>query len=561
VDLAVGERLPLTRRVPWRVLLAAPPVVFLALFFAWPVVAIVARGLRPGGQLDLGVFGEVLGDPTIRRVAWFTLWESMLSTLLCLLLGLPGAAAFARHSFRGRRTLWALLLVPFVMPTVVVATAFTALIGPDGITGVHLTGTIWAILIAHVFFNYAVVVRTVGAAWMTLDDRQLEAARTLGASPGRAFLSVTLPQLRASIASAASIVFLFSFTSFGIVVLLGGVRQRTLEVEIYDQTARFLHLDVAAVLAIVQLVGVVLLLLVFGRIRSRQDGTIEQRRSHELLRPPSTTPQRWFLAANLAVMGGLLAAPLVLLAIRSFDTSKGWGLSAYTGLTRARAGTTAFIAPFEAIINSLRFATATMVIATLLGTCAAWALAGRTRRPGPAQGSWGRSVTEVALMVPLGASAVTVGFGCLIALDRPPLELRSSLWMLPIAHSVIALPFVVRLLVPAIDAIDRRLLEAGASLGASRRRLWWSIELPLVWRQLLVAAGFAFAVSLGEFGATAFLVRSDDPTLPIAIARSLGRPGGDNFSQALALSVILMVVVAAVVLVIDRLRPLGSSEF
>lgn len=541
-------------------LLAIPPAVFLALFFAWPILAILDRGLRPAGQFDLGVFADVLGDPTIRRVAWFTLWESLLSTLLCLVIGLPGAAVFARLSFRGRRTLWALLLVPFVMPTVVVATAFITLIGPDGITGVHLTGTIWAILVAHVFFNYAVVVRTVGATWMTIDDRQLEAARTLGASPTRAFLSVTLPRLRASIAAAASIVFLFSFTSFGIVVLLGGVHQRTLEVEIYDQTARFLHLDVAAVLAILQLVGVVLLLVVFGRIRSSSSES-EQRRSEELLRPAVSASQRWFLRVNLVIIGLLLAAPLVVLVVRSLRTTHGWGFGAYLGLTSARVGTTSFISPTEAIVNSLRFAAATMAISVLLGASAAWAIAGRSRRSGSTHRSWGTSLAEAALMVPLGASAVTVGFGCLIALDRPPLDLRSSVWMLPIAHAVIALPFVVRLLVPSIRSIDHRLLDAGASLGASRLRAWWSIELPLVWRQLVVAAGFAFAISLGEFGATAFLVRADDPTLPIAIARALGRPGGDNFSQALALSVILMGVIAVVVLLIDRLRPLGSSEF
>ena len=541
--------------------LAAPAVLFLALFFAWPVVAIINRGLRPSGHLQLGVFGDVLSDSSMRRVVWFTVWESLLSTIVCLLAGLPAAAVFARYAFRWRRTIWSLLLVPFVMPTVVVGTAFLTLIGPNAVTGLHLTGTIWAILIAHLFFNYAVVVRTVGATWMTLDDRQVEAARTLGASPLRAFRNVTLPQLRSSILAAASIVFLFSFTSFGIVLLLGGVRQRTLEVEIYDQTARFLHLDVAAVLAIIQLVGLVLLLVVFGRARSKGDSSVEQRRSGELLRVATTGAQRWFLRVNLLVMGTLLAVPLLVLVVRSLKTEQGWGLGAYTGLARARVGTTSFISPVDAIVNSLRFATATMVISVVLGASASWAIAGRERRLGNSRRLRGTSVAEVALMVPLGASAVTVGFGCLIALDRPPVDLRSSLWLLPIAHAVIALPFVIRLLAPSVRSVDQRVLDAAASLGASRARVWWSVELPLVWRQLIVAAGFAFAVSLGEFGATSFLVRSEDPTLPIAIARALGRPGGDSFSQAMALSVILMAVVAVLIVLIDRLRPLGSSEF
>ncbi|MBU6329166.1 MAG: iron ABC transporter permease [Acidobacteria bacterium] len=551
-------------------MLAAPPLVFLTLFFLWPVLAILERGLRPAGRVDLGVVVDVLTDPTVARVAWFTLWESALSTIACIVIGLPGAALFARVAFRGRRTLWSLLLVPFVMPTVVVATAFIVLIGPSGVTGVSLTGTIWAILIAHVFFNYAVVVRTVGAAWMTLDDRTVEAARTLGASPVRAFLSVTLPQLRAAIAAAASVVFLFSFTSFGVVLLLGGVRQRTLEVEIYDQTARFLHLDVAAVLAILQLIGVVLVLVLLGRLRSGhgRSGTAvvgaDLRAGREQLRPPASLGARLFLLINLAVMGAVLAAPLVVLVIRSLSTAQGWGFAAYRALGSARRGSTAFIDPTDALGNSLRFATVTMILAVLLGACGAWAIAGRGTPRGRSNGGRGPrfgGAAELALMVPLGASAVTVGFGCLIALDRPPLDLRTSWWMLPIAHTVIALPFVISVLVPGIRSVDGRLLDAAASLGASRLGVWWRVELPLVRRSLLVAAGFAFAISLGEFGATAFLVRADDPTLPIAIGRALGRPGGDSFSQALALSVILLVVTAVVVLAVDRLRPIRGAEF
>lgn len=551
----------MSRRTPWGLVLALPPLAFLGVFFLWPVVSIIDRGLRPSGRLELSVFGDVLASPSLRHVAWFTLWESLLSTLLCLLLGLPGAALFARYSFRGRRLLWALLLVPFVMPTVVVAVAFLTLIGPDGVTGVRLTGTIWAILIAHVFFNYSIVVRTVGAAWMTLDDRQLEAARTMGATPLHGFLSVTLPQLRSAILAAGSIVFLFSFTSFGIVVVLGGLQQRTLEVEIYDQTARFLNLDVAAVLAIIQLVGVVVVLILFGRAQSRRVLAAPHRSPAGMLRRPVGRSGRLFLWSNLVVIASLILVPLLVLVVRSLHGVDGWGLDAYTGLADARRGSTSFIAPFDAITNSLRFAAITMVMAVLLGGCASWALASRAGTGSRTAAAIGRSVTETALMVPLGASAVTVGFGCLIALDEPPLDLRSSAWMLPIAHTVIALPFVIRVLLPSIRAIDPHLLDAATTLGASRWRQWWSVELPLVWRQLVVAAGFAFAISLGEFGATMFLVRADDPTLPIAIYRSLGRPGADNLGRALALSVILMAVTAIVVAVVDRLRPTGSPEF
>jgi len=565
----MGQRLPLRRRIPWRALLALPPLVFLALFFAWPVVAIVMRGLRPAGSWNLTVIVEVVRDPAIARVMWFTVWESVLSTLLCVLVGLPGAALFARFEFLGRRVLWALLLVPFVLPTVVAGLAFLTLIGPAGITGVELTGTIWAILIAHLFFNYAVVVRTVGAAWAGLGDSEVDAARTLGASPLRALLTITIPRLRSAVLAAASIVFLFSFTSFGIVMILGGVRQRTIEVEIYDQTARFLHLDVAAALSIMQLVGVILVLMLFGRARRPSvDGSVD-RADTRPSRRPRTVGERAFVGANLLFMALFLGGPLTVLVVRSFSTSKGWGFDAYSTLGSSRRGSSSFVSPLDAVGNSLRFALVTMVISVLLGCCAAWALA---RPPRTSSGSstvkhrFGAarvfdSVTEGFLMIPLGTSAVTVGFGCLIALADPPLDLRSSWWMLPIAHSVIALPFVARLLVPAVRSIDPKLREVASLLGAGKLSVWLTIDLPMIRRQIAVAAGFAFAVSLGEFGATSFLVRARDVTVPIAIYRSLGRPGGDNLSQAMALAVILMAVIAVVVVLIDRLRPPTSAEF
>jgi thiamine transport system permease protein len=164
-------------------------------------------------------------------------------------------------------------------------------------------------------------------------------------------------------------------------------------------------------------------------------------------------------------------------------------------------------------------------------------------------------------MVPLGTSAVTVGFGFIIVFDEPPLNLRSSVWLIPIAHSLIAMPFVVRLLVPAMRSIDPRLREAAGTLGASPRRAWFAVDLPILSRALAAAAGFAFAVSLGEFGATAFLARPDRPTMPIAIYRSLGRPGDYNFGQSMAMATLLMGLTVIVVLAIDRFRPANVSEF
>ena len=537
--------------------LLALPVVFFALFFASPVAAIVARGLHVDGVWRLGQVGEVLGDSGIRHVLWFTVWQALASTALTLLIALPGAYVFARFDFRGKQILRAVVTVPFVLPTVVVGTAFLALVGRGGLLdelwGVRLDTTVWAILLAHVFFNYAVVVRTVGGLWAQLDPRQEEAARVLGASRFAAWRQVTLPALAPAVGAASLMVFLFTFTSFGVVQILGGPTFATLEVEIYRQTSEIFDLGTAAVLTLVQLVAV-------GAILAVHAGTVRRRESVLRLVAPETTARRprgrgqWALLSGVLVsIAVLLVLPLAVLVQRSFATPGGAGLGYYTALTRDDSGIF-LVAPIAAIGNSLQYAVAATGIAVVVGSLAAAAL---TRRDA------GRLVRgfDALLMLPLGVSAVTVGFGFLIALDEPPLDLRGSWILVPLAQALVGVPFVVRTMLPVLRAVDGRLREAAAVLGASPWRVWREVDLPIVRRALLIAAGFAFAVSLGEFGATVFIARPDNPTLPVAVARLLGRPGDLNYGQAMALSTILMVVCAVALLVLERLRTDRTGEF
>src|SRR5262249_8689378 len=220
-----------------RGLMLAGPCAFLGVFFVYPVASIVGRGLTPGGSLDLTPLADVVTDARFRGVAWFTIWQATVSTALTVLVALPGAYVFARFDFRGKRVLRAAVLVPFVLPTVVVGSAFLALLGEGGPLGfLGLDQSVAAILVAHVFFNYAVVVLIVGGLWAHLDPRQEDAARVLGAGRWQTFRSVTLPSLRPAIAAAAAIVFLFDFTSFGVILILGGPGYSTLETEVYRPT-------------------------------------------------------------------------------------------------------------------------------------------------------------------------------------------------------------------------------------------------------------------------------------------------------------------------------------
>lgn len=404
----------------------------------------------------------------------------------------------------------------------------------------------WAILLAHVFFNYAVVVRTVGGLWSQLDPRQEEAARMLGASRFAAWRTVTLPALGPAVAAAALMVFLFTFTSFGVVQILGGPTFSTLEVEIYRQTSEIFDLSTAAVLTILQFVAVGAILAVHARTVRRRETALRLVDAATTARRPRGAGQWALLAAVLGSIAVLLVLPLAVLVERSLDAP---GFGYYKALT-SNEGSLFLVPPIDAVGNSLRYALAATAIALLIGGLAAAAL---TRRD---TGRLGRLVRgfDALLMLPLGVSAVTVGFGFLIALDEPPLDLRSSWILVPLAQALVGVPFVVRTMLPVLRAVDGRLREAAAVLGASPWRVWREVDLPLVRRALLIAAGFAFAVSLGEFGATVFIARPDNPTLPVAVARLLGRAGELNYGQAMALSTILMVVCAVALLALERLR-------
>ena len=540
-------------------LLAGIPLIFLGLFFLYPVASVLARGLVDEGELQLDALSRLLLDPRLRGVAWFTLWQATLSTLLTLAVALPGAYVVARYDFPGKRLVRAAATIPFVLPTVVVASAFLALLGPRSPLNPLLEGwfnlaepplrlqhTIWAILLAHIFYNYAVVLRTVGGAWSQLDPALEDAARALGASRWRTFREVTFPLLRPAVAAAGSIVFLFTFTSFGVVLLLGGPRFATLEVEIYRQTAHLLNLPVASALAMAQMAGVFLLLVAYSRYEERRAVAWRMRPARDVSRTPRSLGEWAAVAAILASMAFLLAVPLLVLVERSLAGAEGYGLDFYRALFESRRGSTLFVPPTEALRNSLAFAAAATAIALAVGAMASVVVAARR--------GWTSRLFDAVLMLPLGTSAVTIGLGFLIALDRPPLNLRTSPLLIPIAHALVAIPFVVRAVAPVVRSIDQRLREAASVLGAGPGRVWREVDLPLVSRSLLVAAGFAFAVSLGEFGATVFIARPDFPTLPIAIFRFLGQPGGLNFGQAMAMSSILMAVTASAILFIERFR-------
>ena len=555
----------------WRtVYLWAIPALFLLVFFFYPLASV----FWAAGEMSL-----VRGlNPDIWMRVWrplrFTFFQAGLSMLLTMILGLPAAYVFARFTFPGKKLLRVLATLPFILPTVVVAASFNAFLGPRGLVNtalmrwfdlaappVQFMNTLWAILLAHVFYNLSVVIRVVGSAWAQLNTRQEQAARVLGASALRALWEVTLPLLKNAIMGAALLVFLFDFTSFGVVLMLGGPKYATLEVEIYLQAMHMLNLPAAGLLSAIQL-GVTLLLTIFSsRLHTRREMKMMPLLHSEAVRRPRGSAEKWLVGGMVLLLIVLLVLPVGALGLRSItrlDAERGQRGAVTAGLTLTyyrelftnRRGSLFYVPPVEAMRNSLIYAGLTVLVSLGLGFLVAYALAQKTRA---------NRILEPALMLPLGASAVTLGLGFILAFNRPPVTLLSSPLLVPIAHSLVALPFVVRTLQPALESIPVSLRQAAAVLGASPWQVWKEVDVPILGRATLAAAIFAFTISLGEFGATSILSRPELPTLPVSIFRFLSQPGALNYGQGLAMSTLLLMVCALSILLLERLRLPGME--
>ena len=539
---------------PWfvRVLLWLAPILFLLIFFFQPLARIITLAFNPSALTQKN-FGVIL------TVAGFTFYQAALSTLLTFILGIPSAVLFSRFNFRGKSLLRALTAVPFMLPTVVVASSFNALFGNHGLFSSFILhpSSFSLILLAHVFYNTTIVIRIVGNALSRFDPKLEAAARSLGADTFHVWKNITLPLLRPSLLAASLLVFMFDFTSFGVILLLGSSNFSTLEVEIYLRVLKLPNLPLAALLSIVQLIFTLIFSILYTRTINQV--TTQTNPRFSISRPPKTLKEKIFIATLGILLSAFFILPLISLPIRSLtrleadrgqrgEIQYGFTTDYYKELFINRRGSLFYVPPIQAATNSLGYASLTVLLSLALGYPAAYALAKPTRL---------EKFLDPLIMLPLGASAVMLGLGFIISFGRS----LASPWFVPIAHTLVALPFVIRTLQPALASIPERLRQAASTLGASPFRVWQTVDFPILSRATFSAATFAFTVSLGEFGATLLLTRPEYPTIPIAIQRFLSQPGGLNFGQAMAMATLLMLLTTLAILIIEKLRLPNSGEF
>lgn len=490
------------------------PVVFLGIFFVLPVATTVINFFSPSNLAD------TITNSSFISVLWFSLWQAVVSTIVTLIVGMPATWAISRYTFRGVQLIRGILTAPFVLPAVVVAAGVLAVTDTRGVAPI-----IWA----HVVFNVSVIVRIVGPRWSMLDTRLEDAAATLGASPWQVFRRVVWPEISPATLNASLLVFIYCFTSFGVIAILGGVSRRTMESEIFTQAIRLGDTTTATSLAIIQAIIIASAALAAHRLSRESPAALTTR----LPQPLSLRPrQRYVVLMVVGTAVAVVATPLLATVFRSVTLGGRLNFSAWTNvmtgtLPSLNVSTTSLIA------TSLTFAITAAFICIPLAIIIS-SLAPRSH------------VLTFITSLPFAVSAATLGIGLIITFDTHPFAWRSERWLLPVVHAVIALPLALRAMQPTFAAIPERLRGAAQTLGASPLQTWWHIDMTMARPAVMRASGLTMAISLGEFGATSFLSRSGSTTLPIAIAQLLGRPGIAPQQAGFALSALMIIVTIGV---------------
>ena len=495
----------------------------------------------------------------------FTFLQAILSTIATIAIGLPIAWQLGRYKWRGTGLMRAVLTMPFVIPSIIAAMGFLAFVGPHGMglradQDTHL----WTLIIAHAWFNMALVIRFTEPVLSTLDRDLEDQLRLLpgGKTFWAKLKNLWIPLLTPSIAAAACMTFIFSFTSFALVRWITPL-ESTLETVLADVGERAGILgyeeysnDLVLASSLIQFTVMLASLWLMSWLQEKRQSLLPQASENSNLKPNP----RGLLILVPGIFFAL--APLVTVAWSSFripvreqgELTYHWGVE---GWIEAWSGGYSNTGVGEALLNSLGYAGITLIVALPLG----WSLAKTIHELELSKSKWAR-ILDVFTMLPFAFSAVMIGLGVLLGILKLDGELN-SLWLLPVLpHIMLTTPFVVRIMLPAFRGLDPSYDEGARILGLSHRARFWKIKLPLLRGPLLVAITFTLAMSLGEFGASWVVARSGEwDTLPVLIDSLRSRTGWDPLIQptAAAAATTLMLITLLLFLTVERFRPKGEG--
>ena len=542
------------KQAHWTYVVLAVPIIILVIFLVYPVTYVIAYGLLSGTGSS---FVETLSAYYTQFTLAFTVVQASISTILALLVGLPGAMLLARLRFRGKALIRALIIVPFVLPPIVVVVGFLQMFGSFGIIDsilmsitqsttsiLNLADGFVGIILAHTFYNAPLVMLLVSASMERLNPEIEESAEILGANSVSRFRRITFPHILPALSASAILTFLFCFMSFPIVLALGNGAYRTLEVQMWN-AFRWSDYGEASSIALIQILITVTLAISYmklGRKTESESGPTATIRTTSLSKYKSWEKSVIvvYLLLILILIGGPIAS---IFRAAIFDPiTNSYTLDGFSYLMRSgsRGG-------LEPLINSLFYGGLATLLSIIIGIPLAYALRSRTRGL--------PSLSSIMILLPLGISSITVAYG-LMTVIAVPTGLNINPWpIIVIAQTIIGLPFTARSIEIGLKSIDPNILDQADSLGASRLQRLFFVELPLLIPSILVGAVFAFAMAIGEMSATLFIALPQNYTLAVAIYDNLGVR---RFVEAGASALILVAICVMAFLTMEKISE-GST--
>ena len=529
-------------------------LLYLTIFFYVPLLTILKESFLRGDSFTLANYLDVLTKSVVVSSIQFTFIESILSTLASVILGLPIALILTKYRFKGKSVYESLLLVPFILPGMVVGLAFLLLFNPNGIIpsffeiiGFRLEQSLWSfvgIIMAHAYYNSPLVAVMTTSVWRRVDPEIEEVAETLGAHGFKKFVKITMPLIMPGLLSSSLLTFIFSFSSFEVVLLLGNFRFRTIEVEIYHLFRNRLDFSGASSLATVQLIIIILLTwLYFTSIQKytdiRKSGKVSKVFEEHLFK---TSKKNLLLGIYLVFFSIFQIFPLAMTLFYSvYDPVKDqFTLSGFSSVFSTDYNPYLGSSPISAPINTIIFSVITASISLLLGLISAYATK---------EGGLLSLISNIAVFVPLATSRLTIGLGMILAFGSIGVLYQDTRPLIIASHIMIAYPFTTRSILNGLSKIDPYVIESAETLGAKPLKRFVKVDVPILSPSLAVATSLAFATSLGEFAATNILYRGNFPTLTVLIYVMLS---GRRFVSASAAAFILITMSFLVFLAIRK---------
>lgn len=519
--------------IRWSKFFILLPLILLLIFFYTPLINILIRGV------DFNFFNDIFNSYYYRKIISFTIFQAFISSLLSVLIAIPGAYLITRYNFKGKNVFLSLSSLPFILPSILTVLGFVLLFGNRGIINNFLIDffdlekpplkilySIKAVLLAHVFYNFPLAIRIISSKWKKIPYEISEASYSLGQGRLNTFFKVTIHYLSSAIITSFTLIFLYCFMSFGIILVLGGGPSlSTIEVEVYRFARISLNIPKAASLSIIESMCTILILFLYLKFDNKDFNF----HTGVYFVKKLSNKSKFFFTIYLIPLSIMLIAPLLTILISSFIKKTGftnsgiltlhWYKSIFGGLTNSFN-----LTALNAIKNSLLLGLSTMILSVPMSLLVTFNINKSFKF---------KSLYIILFFLPMGISSIIIGLGYL------NLNLPGSYLLIVLAHTFISLPIGIRSINNIYKTIDMSLIEASESLGVTRFRTFINIELPLIKSGIITASVFAFALSIGEMNASIMLAPSGFVTIPLAIYQLIG---SYNFYGACALGSILLFV-------------------